>query len=222
MKLSPSQIEYINHYVVSKDIKWYELQMELTDHLVMETERIWEQSPELSFHQVMNQAERLFGRNGFKEIENERTEILRKQYRKQHFTLVKEYLKFPKIVLSFFAVILIYKMSFYFEIASYMTFFSVILFVFSVVSILNWYRNRKINGNSFLSIETAYLLNNSSVTLAYFSLIGSKNLAERMDENHFRLLPFCVLYVFGILFIFTGRHLTNSIIREIKKQYLLN
>ena len=60
MKLSLSQIEYINHYVVSKDIKWYELQMEFTDHLVMEMERIWEQSPELSFHQVMNQSERLF------------------------------------------------------------------------------------------------------------------------------------------------------------------
>lgn len=222
MKLNASQIDYVSHYVVSKNIKWYELQMELTDHLVMEMERIWEQNPELSFHQVMNQAERLFGKNGFKEIENERMEILRKQYRKQRAKMVGEYLKFPKIVLSILAVVLTYKMSFYFEIASYMTFFSVILFVFSAVTILNWYRNRKIKGNSFLSIETAYLLNNSSVTLAFFSLIGSKNLAERMDENHLRLLPFCVLYVFGILFIFTGRHLTNSIIREIKKQYLLN
>lgn len=73
MKLSSSQIEYVNQYIVSKDIKWYELQMELTDHLVLEMERIWKQSPELSFHQVMNQAERFFGKNGFKEIENERT-----------------------------------------------------------------------------------------------------------------------------------------------------
>lgn len=222
MKLSSSQIEYVNQYIASKDIKWYELQMELTDHLVMEMEQIWEQNPELSFHQVMNQAERLFGRNGFKEVENERMEILRKQYRKQHFTLVKEYLKFPKIVLSFLAVFLIYKMSFYFETASYIKFFSGILLITSIISIFNWFRYRKIKGNSLLSIETAYVLNNSSVSLAYFSLIGSINLAEKMDENHLRLLPFCFLYVFGILFIITGRHLTNSIIKETKNQYRLN
>lgn len=222
MKLSPSQIEYVNQYIASKEIKWYELQMELTDHLVLEMERIWEQSPELSFHQVMNQAERLFGRNGFKEVENERIEILRKEYRKQHFTMVKEYLKFPKIVLSFLAVFLIFKISFYFETASYIKFFSGILLITSIISIFNWFRYRKIKGNSLLSIETAYLLNNSSVSLAYFSLIGSINLAEKMDENHLRLLPFCFLYVFGILFIITGRHLTNSIIKETKNQYQLN
>lgn len=222
MKLTSEQIGYVTHYIASKDIKWYELQMELTDHLVMEMEQIWEQNPELSFQQVKAQAESPFGRNGFKDIEKERTEILRKEYKKQHFKMVGEYLKFPKIILSILAVVVIYKMSFYFETVSFIKFFSVVLLIAYIFTIFTYYRNRKIKGNSFLSIETAYLLNSSSVSLAYFSLIGSENLAERMDENHLRLLPFCVLYVLGILFIFTGRHLTNSIIREIKKQYQLN
>jgi hypothetical protein len=33
MKLT-EQIEYVENYIISKDIKWYELQVELTDHMV--------------------------------------------------------------------------------------------------------------------------------------------------------------------------------------------
>jgi hypothetical protein len=84
MKLTPSQIEYVTHYIASKDIKWYELQMELTDHLVMEMEQIWEQNPELSFQQVKFLANKTFGRNGFNKIEKERTKNLRKEYKKSN------------------------------------------------------------------------------------------------------------------------------------------
>jgi hypothetical protein len=34
MKLTTEQIEYVENYIISKDIKWYELQVELTDHMV--------------------------------------------------------------------------------------------------------------------------------------------------------------------------------------------
>jgi hypothetical protein len=32
MKLTTEQIEYVENYIISKDIKWYELQVELTSH----------------------------------------------------------------------------------------------------------------------------------------------------------------------------------------------
>ena len=34
MKLTPKQIEYVSNYIKSFDIKWYELQVELTDHMI--------------------------------------------------------------------------------------------------------------------------------------------------------------------------------------------
>jgi hypothetical protein len=36
-------------YVASHDIKWYELQVELTDHMVTSMEEFWEKDPELTF-----------------------------------------------------------------------------------------------------------------------------------------------------------------------------
>lgn len=222
MKLTPSQIQYVSDYIVSKNFKWYELQIELTDHLVLEMEKIWEQNPEWSFKEVKFLADKTFGRNGLKKIQKERIENLRKEYKKEQYKLVGEYLKFPKIVLSIIAIFFIYKMSFYFETASYIKFFSGILLFASVITILNWVRYRKIKGHSFLSIETAYSLNNTAIFGAYMSLIWSDKLNDKMDENHLRLLPFCIFWVLGILFIITGRHLTNTIIEKVKKQYQLS
>ena len=83
MKLTVEQIEYVANYVNSFDIKWYELQVELTDHMVNSMEEIWEKDPELIFHQVKQNAENSFGRNGFKAIEEDRIQILRKEFRKK-------------------------------------------------------------------------------------------------------------------------------------------
>jgi hypothetical protein len=222
MKLSPSQIEYINHYVVSKDIKWYELQMELTDHLVMEMERIWEQSPELSFHQVMNQSERLFGRNGFKEIETERTEILRKQYRKQHFTLVKEYLKFPKIIGSVLLGFLVYQVSFYFEKPhKFMSFLFLMLILFSLPTFYNWLKIRFYDKKRFLEME---FFNAYSGIMAFPQLGVQLTLSfkDEIQNNQLFLIPFVCLWLIGLLSCGTAMYLDNKIVDRIKNQYLLN
>lgn len=52
MKLTNQQINYVENYIISKDIKWYELQVELTDHMITSMEEFWEQNPELTFDQV--------------------------------------------------------------------------------------------------------------------------------------------------------------------------
>ena len=80
MKLTAEQIEYVSNYIKSFDIKWYELQVEFTDHMVNSMEEIWEKDPELTFHQVKQYAENRFGRNGFNEVEKERITILQKEY----------------------------------------------------------------------------------------------------------------------------------------------
>ena len=68
MKLTTEQIEYVSNYVKSFDIKWYELQVELTDHMVNSMEEIWGKEPELTFHLVKYRAEKGFGRNYFSEV----------------------------------------------------------------------------------------------------------------------------------------------------------
>jgi hypothetical protein len=222
MKLTTEQIEYVENYIISKDIKWYELQVELTDHMVTSMEGFWEKNPELTFHQVKQYAEDQFGRNGFKAIEEERTQILRKEFKRAQLKMVAEYFKFPKIFGSFLLVIVAFKISFYFEnTQGYIG----VLFGTLIVGCLPFYyllyKSSKIEGKRFLEISLInyiWLSSNAIINLG-FGLSGL--FKEIIKQNHFLVLPFCFLWMLGILSFITAIHLQKKTIENVKKQYQL-
>jgi hypothetical protein len=99
MKLT-RQIEYVENYIISKDIKWYELQVELTDHMVTSMEVLGKKSG-IGFHQVKQDAENIFvGDSSFKSIEKQN--VFCRKYRKVQWKMITDYLKFPKILEAFY------------------------------------------------------------------------------------------------------------------------
>jgi hypothetical protein len=222
MKLTTEQVDAVFDYVASHDIKWYELQIELTDHLVSIMEEMWKQDTKLSFHQVKYQAEERFGRNYFKEIEAERRKILQKQFNHNQRKMVLEYLKFPKIALSMLMVFVVYRISFYFEdISFYIKILYGIVFSASLFTMLNWYRYRNINGKKFLSLETVLRVNNKAISFSFFAVLNVNSFRETFTENYLFYLPFYFLWVLGILLIITGYQITNKVASNIKNQYQL-
>lgn len=223
MKLSAEQTEYVFNYVASFDIKWYELQAEITDHMVSSMEEIWEKDPELTFHQVKQYAENEFGRNGFKILQEERRIILHKEFNRNQWKMMGDYLKFPKIIMSVLSVVFVYGISFYF---ADILFFNKILFgilaIVHAISVFNWLLNRKIDGKRFLALETVFSVNINAIWLTYWGVSLAKSYIENLRENHLLFLPFCCLWVFAVLLNITGRHLTNKIAANIKKQYQLS
>ncbi|MFV8356561.1 hypothetical protein ACNQGB_10310 [Flavobacterium sp. XS1P32] len=222
MKLTVEQIEYVANYVNSFDIKWYELQVELTDHMVNSMEEIWEKDPELTFHQVKQYAENRFGRNGFKAIEKERIAILRKEYNRIQRKMITEYLKFPKIFGSILLGFLAYQVSFYFEEPHEFIFrLNLLLLALSIPFMYSWIKNQKINGKRFLAINSQ----NFYVSVIIFPQCGidfSNNFKEEIQQNHLLVIPYICFWVLGILFSITGLHINTKIVAKIKKQYQLN
>jgi hypothetical protein len=219
MKLSPSQIEHVFNYIQSFDIKWYELQVELTDHFVSIMEDIWNENPELSFHQVKYRAEQSFGRNYFKEVEKERKMILQKEFNRQMQKMVAEFLKFPKIIGSVLLGILIYQGSFYFDNPSkYITGLFVILYLLVIPIFYSWFKNRKINGERFLAVEISFSLATGGPLLGNLGIL----LKDEVKENPILIIPLICLWVVLFLFCITGIHLTNKVVSNIKNQYRLN
>jgi hypothetical protein len=222
-KLTAEQVEYVFNYVASKDIKWYELQVELTDHFVSRMEEFWAKDPELTFHQVKQYAENEFGRNGFKAIEEERTQILQKEYKNRQLKMVVEYFKFPKIMGSILLVFLTYKSSFYFDNPHrYFLALFILLVMFCIPSINYWLKNKKNQGIRFLAIEKPYSYL-ASLSLGFSNLGGSfSNLfREEIQNNYIVLFVFSCFWVLGFLCCITRMHLNNKIIADIKKQYQL-
>ena len=218
MKLTAEQTEYVSNYIQSFSIKWYELQVELTDHFVSIMEEIWNEDLELTFHQVKYRAEQRFGRNYFKKVEKERKMILQKEYNRQMRKTVADFLKFPKIIGSILLGILIYNVSFYFENPhKYIAGLFGLLFLFSVPINYVWFKNRKINGNRFLAVDISFGLASG------FPLFGSLAgfIKDEVKENPMLIIPFICLWVVIFLFCITGIHLTNKVVSNIEKQYKL-
>lgn len=218
MKLTAEQIEYVSNYIQSFDIKWYELQVELTDHFVSIMEEIWNEDKELTFHQVKYRAEQRFGRNYFKEVEKERKMILQKEYNRQMRKTVADFLKFPKIIGSILLGILIYNVSFYFENPhKYIAGLFGLLYLFSIPMFYGWFKNRKINGERFLAVEISFGL--ASGCPLFGSLSGF--FKDEVKDYPMLIIPFICLWVVVFLWCITGIHLTNKVVSNIKEQYKL-
>ena len=222
MKLTVEQIEYVSNYVKSFDIKWYELQVEFTDHMVNSMEEIWEKDPELTFHQVKQYAENHFGRNGFKAVEKGRIQILQNEYKRSQRKMIAEFLKFPKIIGSILLGFLAYQGSFFFEKPSkYLLVLFGLLFLFIIPMFYQWIKNREIDGKRFLAIDFSLTFS----SLLIFPQLGmnlSSVFKEEIQQNHILVLPFICLWILGVLFCITGIYLNNTIVAKIKKQYQLN
>jgi hypothetical protein len=197
MKLTNQQIEYVENYIISKDIKYYELQIELTDHMVTSMEEFWKKDPELTFHQV-------------------------KYYAEDKLKMVAEYFKFPKIILSILLAFLAFKASFYFdEPVNFVAKLFALLVILVTPALYSFYTNRKINGKRFLQLNISHSTFTGIFGLMYWILFPLNYFKDSVQSRPILILPFCCLWVLGILFLITGIHLQKKTIMNIKRQYQL-
>jgi hypothetical protein len=221
-KLTTEQIDYVFDYVASHDIKWYELQVELTDHMVISMEEFWEKDPELTFHQVKYYAEDKFGRNGFKVIEEERTQILRKEFKRAQLKMITEYFKFPKIILGILLAFLAFKASFYFdEPVNFVAKLFGLLVILGIPALFSFFTNRKFKGKRFLELNISHSTFTGIFGLMYWVMYLLNSFKESVQSHPILILAFCCLWVVGILFLITGIHLQKNTIENVKRQYQL-
>ena len=223
MKLTTEQTQNIFNYVTSFDIKYYELQVEFTDHMVTSMEEIWEKDPELTFDQVkLNAANKFVGDTSFKSIEAERKRILQKEYRKVKWKMITEYLKFPKIIGSILLVYLAYKFSAYFiSPQKYLAVLFCSLLIISLPVLYYWWKTKEIYGKHFLTLETLQ----PTLLVFPFTSLGinmSNQLKQELLQYQWLVVLFCCIWVLGILISVTAIHLQRKTIVNIKKQYQLN
>jgi hypothetical protein len=222
MKLSAEEINYVFNYIKNIDVKYYELQVELTDHLVLVMEEIWTEDPKLTFHQVKQYAEDKFlGNSSFKSIEEQRKSILQKEHKKVQWKMITEYIKIPKIFGSILLVYLAYTFSVYFvSPQKYLGVLFCSLLIISLPSFYYWWKSKEIEGKHFLTLETL----NPNLLAFSFPSLGmniTTQFKEELLQHQWLVLFFCCIWVLGILISITAIHLQKKTIEKIKKQYQL-
>lgn len=97
MKLNPSQIDRLYTFTRQHYVEYYDLQTELVDHLAHAIEAEWEQNPQFSFEEVLNNEFKKFGVFGFMDVVEKRQIALGKKYNRLVLKHLKNFLQYLKL-----------------------------------------------------------------------------------------------------------------------------
>lgn len=104
MKLTQAQTERLYQFTKQHFVEWYDVQIELVDHLANGIEEQWESQPHLDFETALKIEFKKFGIFGFSELVEQKTNALDKHYRKQIFKHFITFLSLPKIIGTLFSI----------------------------------------------------------------------------------------------------------------------
>jgi len=109
--LSQENIDQLFSFVRSKYVRYYDVQLELVDHLASAIEKEMNEHPELTFKAALNKAYNKWPITGFNKFVEEKRKGLKKYWRKRFWTYLKKYFQLPKIILTITLALFFYSSS---------------------------------------------------------------------------------------------------------------
>lgn len=221
MKLTEEQITYIENYIKSFDIKYYEVYMEILDHMILSVEAILEENKEITFEDAVLKAKvDGFGKKGFRGMMDEKLKLAQNQARKQNNKMIKEYFTFPKIMMT---------------IAVFVGFFLFLMlfddprksYVFSSATVFFIGLFQYFYFNKFLKIKKLYILKAQMINVGFsllFSVFQLSNSVlvlgkETIDFNHVLMRLFMTfVFTFSLISLLVYIEIRKKTIEEIKTQ----
>lgn len=108
-KVSAEQMEELFAFTRKHYVEYYDIQLELADHMANAIEECWVTDQTLDFNTLKDQEFKKFGVFGFMEVVEQRQIALAKKYNTLIWGYFKEFFKLPRIVLTLGLIFLIYK-----------------------------------------------------------------------------------------------------------------
>lgn len=100
MTLNDQQIEELFRFCQKKFVHFYDLQIELVDHLAERIEEEMTGNEELNFDEALKRVYAGFGLFGFAHIVQDKTKALQKQHNRSWLRAIKQFFSFPKLLFS--------------------------------------------------------------------------------------------------------------------------
>lgn len=99
--LTSEQIESLFTFCRKHYVYYYDVQVELVDHLANAIESEMESDPRISFEKALEKVHKSFGIMGFATVVAEKEKMVLKQGRKLFWSTIKEQFTWPKVLLFF-------------------------------------------------------------------------------------------------------------------------
>ena len=221
MKLTAEQITYIENYIKSFDIKYYEVYMEILDHMILSVEAILEENTEISFEDAVVQAKNEgFGKKGFKGMMDEKLKLAQNQARRQNNKMIKEYFTFPKIVMTLSVFVGYFVFLGFFDDPKKIN-INCIVFIglLAILQFVYFWKFRKINKLNVLKtqvLSNMYFLSFAGVNITQLIYNLGK---ETLDFNHILMRLFMTsVFTFSLISLLVYIEIRKKTIEELKTQ----
>ncbi len=225
--LTLKQIEQLHEFCTKHYVPYYDLQVELVDHMASAIESRWEKEPETTFDQALNKVYSDFGKIGFSKVRMEKEAHLMKKYQRMIWQYVGQFYKLPKIILTIVLSFLIFILFRSTEKDSLLVFIfiaSVIVFelIFYIYIYPKYYSIRKLTkkkfimANIFRNVQGGFII----MPVVIFNLFGF--LGDNSSLSFpvwLELLASILLVLFSILIISFSFYIPKKIREHFKEQF---
>jgi hypothetical protein len=138
MKLTKNQIDELYKFTRKHYVYHYDVQSELVDHLANDIEKIWEQTPNLSFEDAKNNSFKKFGIFGFMDVIEAKQKQMNKRYKHIMWRFFKEWFTLPKVTTT---IVLFLSIFFFLKIQFSEYILLGTLFIFLIFDVINQFKN---------------------------------------------------------------------------------
>ena len=232
MKLNQEQITQLFSFTKQHYVEYYDLQLELVDHLADGIELAMSESASLTFEQALHLEFKKFGIFGFMDVIEKRQAALTKKYHLLVWKHLKGFFRLPKIIGSAFAIAAIYYLlvRFYASEELFISAFAVIV----VLNLTSIFWRKRNPGKTETKDQKRWLFkeiisrygNFSAFAIFPMQLLNLfYNRQYDLAQNHILVLIFSIMLVLYALFtyiiIFVIPSKATEYVRETYPEYEL-
>ncbi len=232
MTLSNEQIQQLFLFTEKKFVRWYDLQVELVDHLANKIEAEMEANSTLSFERALANVYAGFGIFGFAQIVREKEKSLRKANNKLLWKEIGNQFTWPNVVRSFAILGLILTIALQINL-KILAIITLVLYCIDIAlngrfSLIKFYWNPLKKRKTKVGKKKNLLMLQNLPAFSFGSMMYLQFMLMRYVEilfdeiNHatigFKIL-FCVYLFIGIIFYVSGKNISTGILQKAKTQY---
>lgn len=138
MEITKDQVQQLFAFTEKKFVRYYDLQVELVDHLAERIEEKMKADASIDFEKALESVYKDFGIFGFSKIVQEKSEQLRKQNNKRLYNEIKNVFQWPEAIFSFVLGLFVWTIISNTDKIIMNVLFSLYLLASTVIIIWNW------------------------------------------------------------------------------------
>lgn len=232
-KLTPEEIDDLFAFCKEQDVPYYDVQIELVDHLATAIEQKWIDKPNLPYEEVLWVVFDQFGVSGFQRIRKAKEKELRKKYNKVLWKNIGEYYKLPKIIMTIATSLILFMLfrltNFDFRVLFVLIVLCIIsLFVYMVRIHPKINRIDLIPGKSFLLFDHLKTFEATTISRGtfgplnaffWFILINRKHEFVQINNLYWQFTIAFLITFFGIMMFVMCYHVPKRIKEDFIREF---